>query len=93
MERILRAIEVAAAIRDALAGTRTKAQLGKWAHLAMLADDVGTMPYDPKHRREIHAAVYRLIMMAEGPDYELDDAELYAMMERLEHLDSGEQAH
>lgn len=86
MERTLYVGDVAAAIRDTLAGIYTKAQLGKWAHLAMLADDAKTRLYDPRHWSDIHAAVHQLIFLAEGPDYELDDKELRAMMERLELL-------
>jgi len=86
-ENRLRAADVAAAIRDTLAAHRTKAALGTWAHRAMLADDAKTTPYDPRHRHEIHAAVYKLIFMAEGPEYELKDAELQALVQVLEKLD------
>jgi hypothetical protein len=90
MERVLSATDVATAIRETLGGRNTKAQLGKWAHLAMLADDAKTMPYDYRQVSEINAAVHRLIMMAEGPDYELDDTELRAMMEHLDALTSSQ---
>ena len=90
MEHVLYAADVAAAIHDTLAGKRTKAELGKWAHLAMLANDAETTPYDLRHRREIHAAVHKLIFMGEGPEYELDDSELHTRMQALEavrHVD------
>ena len=86
MEHVLHPADVAAAIRDTLAGKRTKAQLGKWAYLAMLANDEGTTPYDTRHRFAIHAAVYHLMFMEEGPEYELDDMELQAMIQALEEV-------
>ncbi len=86
MAPILHAIAVAAAIRDTLAGNSTKSHLGEWALRAMLADDAGTMPYDQRHWTEIHDAVYHLLFLAEGPEYELEDAELHGMIELLERL-------
>ncbi len=86
MEHILCAGDVIAAIQDTLAGKRTKAQLGEWAFKAMLADDAGTTPYDSRFRAEIHGAVYHLLFLAEGPEYELEDAELRSMIEVLERL-------
>jgi hypothetical protein len=92
MEHLLRAADVAAAIRGTLAGTRTNAQLGKWAYRAMLDHEGRTTPFDPRHRLEISAAVHQLIWMDEGPDYELLDKELQALMESLERLDQGSHA-
>lgn len=86
MEHILHAGDVIAAIRDTLTGKRTKAQLGEWAFKAMLADDAGTVPYDRRFLAEIHNAVYQLLFLAEGPEYELEDAELRSMLEVLERL-------
>jgi hypothetical protein len=85
----LDAVSVAAVIRDALAGAMTKAQLGEWAHQALLADATETTPYDHRHRLEISAAIHELMHMAEGPEYELDDGELNAMIMRLERIESG----
>lgn len=92
MEHILRASDVAAAIRDTLAGTRTKAQLAKWAHQALLNDDLGTAPYESRHKRAINAVVQRLMLMGEGPDYELENDQLQTLMEQLEHLDMSDGA-
>lgn len=86
MKEHLDAISVAAAIRDALAGAMTKAQLGEWAHQALLADAAEITPYGHRQRLEISAAIHQLMHMAEGPEYELEDGELHAIVERLKRL-------
>lgn len=84
MEHVLRAADVVASVRKMLAGRMTKAQLAH-GHFAPCSLPTPKLPpYDPSHERKIHMALYQLMFMEEGPEYELDDAELHAMVKALE---------
>jgi hypothetical protein len=86
MERILKASDVVTAIQETLAGRRTKEELGNWAHKAMLRDESRVVPYDYRHCLEINAGIHKLMFLTEGPDYELEDGELQAIIDELESL-------
>lgn len=82
----LRLADIIEAITDTLAGKRDKAQLGTWAHLAMLRHDTGSVLYEQRHSAEIHATLYELMFMSEGPEYYLEDDELRALAQDLRRL-------
>jgi hypothetical protein len=86
MERILKASDIVTAIQETLIGTRTKEELGNWAHKAMVRDDSKVVPYDYRHLVEIHDALMELLYMSEGPEYYLEDNELRAIIDKLESL-------
>lgn len=86
MERILGTGDLVTALEETLSGRRTKKALGDWAHEALLRADRNTVPYDYRHRREIHETLVQLLYMAEGPEYELDDDELHSLIASLERL-------
>lgn len=83
MPDTLRAGDVANAIRATMAGRRTKAELGQWAFQAFLDNDNDVRPFAVVRTRDIIEALRRLMMMSEGPEYELEDAELQSIAERL----------
>lgn len=62
----------------------TKTQLGEWAHVALLADVNEIAPFEHSRRLEISMVIHQLMHMAEGSEYELEDSELRAMVERLD---------
>lgn len=86
MATTLRARDVAAAIRDTLAGAQTKSQLGKWAFQAFVDEDTGRLSFEEPESDEVEEAIHDLMTMDEGPEFVLNDAELRAMAERLEGL-------
>jgi hypothetical protein len=86
MEHILQASDVVHAIQETLAGRRTKEELGRWALEMLVKHDNNWLPYDHHDLLEISDAIHRLIFLTEGPEYELEDSELQAIMEKLEKL-------
>jgi len=53
----------------------------------MLRDDKSAIRYDRPLRSILRKALYDLMMMSEGEDYELTDEELREMLARVEGLD------
>lgn len=82
----LYASDVAAAIRATLAGARTKMSLANWAFQAQHDEDTGRKSFDPLRWDEIKDAIYDLMFMEEGPEFDISDADLQTMAERLEQL-------
>lgn len=90
MAATLQAKDVARAIREALDGRWTKAQLSKWAFQAQLGEDTGARPCETSQWDELKDAIYRLMFMEEGQEFDLEATDLHAMMERLEAISSGD---
>lgn len=84
MADLLQTRDVARAIRETLDGRWTKAQLAKWAFQAQLDEDTGARPFEAAQWDELKDAIYRLMFMEEGQEFELDVGELRTLMERLE---------
>ena len=86
MSDTLQAQDVVRAIQETLDGRWTKAQLGKWAFQAQLDDDSGNRPFEVSQWDELKDAIYRLMFMEEGQEFELEEAELRAMVKQLEDI-------
>ncbi|HEY7351057.1 MAG TPA: hypothetical protein VH599_22300 [Ktedonobacterales bacterium] len=86
MERILRTSDVVRAIQETLAGKRTKEELGRWALEMNAKHDSRWVRFEHRDLPEISDAILKLIFLTEGPEWELEDSELQAMMEKLEKL-------
>ncbi len=76
--------DVAKAIERTLAGKTTKTDLAKWAFQAQLDEDSGRMSFDEPHWDEIKDAIYDLMLMDEGVQHDMTDAELARLARRLE---------
>jgi hypothetical protein len=89
VENRLAPTDIAQAIRTTLAGTQSKAELGRWAFLANLDNDTGKRPFLEASTDEIYDIIYDLMLMEEGPQYELSDDALRMMLMRLDALESS----